>query len=168
MRHAKSSWRDAQLDDHDRPLSGRGRRAATYMAKLLEAEGLLPEFVLSSTAQRALETANFLVEAGGYEGPVELTRRLYLAEPSGYIDVFSEVPPGTETLLVVGHNPGISELVSELTGEYKEMPTAAVAKISLGVAEFADVTIQHQGTLSQFFRPPKEEKKREKKRHKRG
>jgi phosphohistidine phosphatase len=168
MRHAKSSWRDPALDDHDRPLAGRGRRAAKYIAKLLETEKLIPQFMLASTAQRAVETANWLVEEGGYDGPLELTRRLYLAEPAVYADLLTEVPPGTELALIVGHNPGISELVSQLTGEYIDMPTAAVARIELPVEELADVTIQTEGKLAQFYRPPKEEKRREKKRQKRG
>ncbi len=166
MRHAKSSWRDASLEDHERPLSGRGRRACRQMAKLLSDQEMMPDFILASTAARAVETANLLIENSGFDGSLELMRRLYLAEPSGYLDVLTEVPEGTETVLIIGHNPGISDLASELTGEEVDMPTAAIAKISVEEPELCQVCSSSRGRLLAFFRPPKDEKKKEKKKQK--
>lgn len=160
MRHAKSSWRDAGLSDHDRPLNGRGKRAASFMGNLLLRENLLPEMVLSSTAVRAVETVRGVVAASNLDGPVEIKRTLYLAEPPAYLDALTEVPQGIGRLLVIGHNPGISELVHVLTGDRVEMPTAAVACIDLDVGEICDVDRLSRGTLRFFHRPPKEDKKK--------
>lgn len=159
MRHAKSSWRDAGQQDHDRPLNGRGRRAASFMGSWLLRENLLPEMVLSSTAARAVETVGGVVAASGFDGPVEIKRNLYLAEPTAYIDALTEIPAGVGSLLVIGHNPGISELVGVLTGERVDMPTAAVACIDLKVEEFHAVDWGSRGTMRFFHRPPKEDKK---------
>lgn len=162
MRHAKSSWRDAQLDDHERPLSGRGRRAAQHQAKVALNEGIVPELILCSTAVRAVETANLFIESSGFDGSLELTRRLYLAEPPAYLDVLSEVPEGTQTVLVVGHNPGISELVCQMTNEEVDMPTASLARIALNEKQLCQIGPTSRGQLVEFYRAPKEEKKRQK------
>lgn len=160
MRHAKSSWRDAETSDHERPLNGRGRRAAPIMGELLKRRALVPDLIVTSTALRALETAKAVTGACSYEGPMEITRRLYLAEPPAYYDALTEIPAGKERVLVIGHNPGISELVFELTGEEREMPTAAIAWIELPVLELSEVDRATRGRLVDFFRPPRDEKKR--------
>ena len=71
LRHAKSSWKDPDLDDHDRPLNKRGRRDAPRMGRLLRKEDLLPDLILSSTAVRARMTAEMVADASRYRGPLE-------------------------------------------------------------------------------------------------
>jgi phosphohistidine phosphatase len=158
MRHAKSSWRDPSLDDHERPLNGRGRRAAPQMGALLAALGLVPSRVYSSTATRAVETAREVLRASGFDGPLIITRRLYLAEPGTFYDLLTEVEPGTESVLFVAHNPGISELLAELTGEQRDMPTAALACVDVDVEELGQVTRSTRGALVGYHRPPRDEK----------
>ncbi len=153
MRHAKSSWKDPGLSDHERPLNARGRAAAPKMGELLRKQELLPDLILCSSAVRAFDTAEHVVAASGCDAKVDVTRRLYLAEPDGYLDVLSEVEPSHRCVLMVGHNPGISELVSELTGEDTSMPTAAVARIDLEVDSFADVNSSTRGRLRGFWKP---------------
>lgn len=160
MRHAKSSWRNPQLDDHDRPLNGRGERAAPYMGEWLRQEGLLPDMILSSTAVRAVETAKCVAEASDFDGPMEITRKLYLADPLTYLETLTEVPEGTGSVLLIGHNPGISELLHQLTGEDEDMPTAAVACVDVDVSEIHRVDVTTRGTMRCFHRPPKENKKK--------
>lgn len=163
MRHAKSSWRDPGIDDHERPLVGRGQRAVSYMVEAFEESELRVSLVLSSTARRAVETANLLIAGLSFEGPLELTRRLYLAEAATYLDVLAELAPGTDDVLVIGHNPGISDLVERLTRQEVDMPTASVAKIELELNDFADIDVKTQGRLVMFSRPPREEKSKEEK-----
>jgi phosphohistidine phosphatase len=162
MRHAKSSWRDGEQDDHERPLNGRGRRAAPFMGDLLAKQGLRPDFIITSTALRALETAKSVALAAGYGGSLEVTRSLYLAEPSVYRQSLLDVPEGRERVLLVGHNPGISEFLFALTGVERDMPTASIAQVALGLSEFSAVTAETRGELVQFWRP-REEQKDEKK-----
>lgn len=158
MRHAKSSWRDPGIDDHERPLLGRGRRAVAQMVSLIQEQGIRFDFVLSSTALRAVETANQLIEGLAFKGPLELTRRLYLAEPSVYLDVLAELDDSIDQVLVIGHNPGISELVLRLTGQEMDMPTTALAQIELPVDSYAGIEATTQGRLAAFWRPQRDEK----------
>lgn len=127
MRHAKSSWDDAGLDDHDRPLNKRGLRDAPRMGRLLVANGLVPERIITSSAQRARRTAELVaVECGSPE--VTVDERLYMADQDDWLTVLTTLPPGSP-LLLIGHNPGLEELVSMISGDYVSMPTAAIARI---------------------------------------
>ena len=153
MRHAKANFADSAGLDHARTLNGRGRRAAPLMGELLGRSGFVPDHIITSTALRALETAQAVAEAVGYEGPVTLMKSLYLAEPRAYLDALLAVPARREIVLMVGHNPGISELVQLLSGEDREMPTAAIAALRLPLSEFSAVSSETRGELVQFWRP---------------
>ncbi len=139
LRHAKSSWKDASLSDHERPLKKRGRKAAPRMGRLLAAEGLVPDAVLSSTAVRARGTARRAAEAAGFEGEIELREALYHASPDGILREVAGVPDAAERLLVVGHNPGMESLVARLAGMHYRFPTAALAHFRLDADRWADV-----------------------------
>jgi len=119
------------------------------------------DFVLSSTAVRAVETANLLIEGLSFKGPLELSRRLYLAEPATYLDVLGELEESMDRVLVIGHNPGISELVLRLTGQEVDMPTAALAHIALDVGSYAAIDGTTRGELVAFWRPQREDKARD-------
>jgi phosphohistidine phosphatase len=156
MRHAKSSWDDSQLSDHDRPLNARGLRSAPRMGRLLREQGLVPQLIVTSTARRAMDTAHAIVTAVGYDGRIEVTRRLYLAEPEVYLEVLSELEPRHGRVLVIGHNPGIAQLVEQLTGVAEEMPTAAIAQVELDVADVSEIAVRSPeptGRLRAVFRP---------------
>jgi phosphohistidine phosphatase SixA len=89
LRHAKSSWKHPELNDHDRPLNKRGKNDAPRMGKLLQKEKLIPDVILSSTAIRASATAESVVKACGYKGEVTLNRSLYAAGPEAYLQLLS-------------------------------------------------------------------------------
>src|SRR5437764_43961 len=118
IRHAKSSWDDAALTDHDRPLNHRGLRAAPIVGRFLantylgagDAPPLLPppDRVLSSTACRAKHTAELIVAELKSAGP-ELDRRLYLADPKSMLQIVRAFEDRWRHTMVIGHNPGISE-----------------------------------------------------------
>lgn len=156
MRHAKSSWGDAGLPDHDRPLNQRGQAAAPTMGKLLQKQGLLPDIIYTSTALRARETTEAFVEASDFRGPVVVVPRLYLAEPATYFDLFTEVPDGVRRPMFVAHNPGIADLVEVLSGRFQEMCTAGVAHIGVGVAEISQIDKSTRGEFLGFLRPPRD------------
>lgn len=153
LRHAKSSWEDASLPDHDRPLSKRGKRDAPRMGRLLKEEGLRPDLILSSTAKRARRTAEAVAEECGYEDEVRLNRDLYAAGPEEILHVLKGLAEDPERVMVVGHNPGLEELVSGLTGEEERMPTAALAQVRLVIEAWNELDEDTHGALVNVWRP---------------
>ena len=149
MRHAKSSWKDRLLRDHDRPLNKRGRRDAPRMAEFLSDRQLIPDRVICSSARRAVETAQGLTQFW-HISDVQVDPRLYGAGLETWCQVFSEVPGGACTLLV-GHNPSIEEVLQAMTGQRMKVPTAAVACLSL--QEGADAPALESLEMVAFFRP---------------
>jgi phosphohistidine phosphatase len=153
LRHAKSSWDDPGLDDHDRPLNKRGRRDAPRMGRLLLEEKLVPDEILCSTAARARETAEEVKEASGFAGDVRFSRTLYLAGSREILAAVRTVAPAAGTAMVIGHNPGIEELLDALTGAGKHLSTAALARIALPVERWRDIGSRTSGTLVHLWRP---------------
>jgi phosphohistidine phosphatase len=153
MRHGKSSWKDAALADHDRPLKMRGRRAASQVGRLLVNERLAPDLILTSTAVRAQDTAVLMAEAANYRGAIETVTDLYHADHSAFVACVSQAATEFETVLVVGHNPGLEEWLTQLTGARHEFPTAALAHIELSIENWSDLTLTTSGTLRNVWRP---------------
>ncbi|KAJ1680703.1 hypothetical protein LUZ63_024073 [Rhynchospora breviuscula] len=122
-RHAKSDWADDELSDHQRPLNDRGRRDAPLVARSVLRRGVRPELLLTSTAVRAKTTA----EVFGAEFEVDVVERddLYLAGPDALLEAART--GGADEVMVVAHDPGMSELVSRLAGHDVRMVTCAVA-----------------------------------------
>jgi phosphohistidine phosphatase len=153
LRHAKSSWKDPALDDHERPLNKRGRRDAPRMGELVREHGLIPDVVISSDAVRARLTAEAMAEAALYAGEVLLDPHLYMARPADILSLLRTVQENAETVMIVGHNPGLEELVEQLTGERQDMPTAALAQIVLPIDQWRDLKLSTRGTLLGHWRP---------------
>ncbi len=134
LRHGKSSWSDPALADHDRPLKKRGRRGARSIGAQLAARDLLPDLVLSSTARRARGTARRCAAAAGGEPRQIATRELYGTGAKHHLEVIAEQAADSEaTVMVVGHNPDLENLVKRLTGERVRLKTAYLAVIELPV-----------------------------------
>jgi len=153
LRHAKSSWNDSALGDHERPLNERGRRDGPRMGQLIREYGLIPDVVISSDAERAQLTAQAVAEAARYEGEILLDPRLYLASPADILLLLRTVRENAETIMIVGHNPGLEELVEQLTGERQHLPTAALAQIVLPIDRWSDLKLSSRGTLSGYWQP---------------
>ena len=151
LRHAKSSWSDPSLADHDRPLKKRGRRAAPLMGRLVRARGLLPEIIISSTARRARATALAVADAAEFKGVVHLDPRLYECEPENVISVLHEFPH--DRIMIVGHNPTLENLVRWLTGQETRLPTAALAQIDLPISGWTECRLDGSATLADVWRP---------------
>jgi phosphohistidine phosphatase len=153
LRHAKSSWADPSLADHDRPLNKRGRRDAPRMGALLREEGLIPGLMLSSTARRARQTAEAVAEESGYEGNVLFTRELYRAHPDSIVRLLRRQPDERLTIMVLGHNPGLEDLLEILTGERQRLPTAALAQVALPISRWEVLGLETSGSLANLWRP---------------
>ena len=154
MRHAKSSWDDARLADHDRPLNKRGKQDAPRMGHFLRQQGLVPDLIISSTAKRAWRTAVAVAEELGYDpAQIALEPTLYEAEPTAYLARLDQAADSYQTIMLVGHNPGLSDLLSELTGRYENMTTANIAYLRLPIQHWAEASDGLHGQLVQLWRP---------------
>lgn len=138
LRHAKSSWDDPTLADHDRPLAPRGRRAARVMAEHLRRKGIAPELVLCSPSRRTRQTLTRLAPALGENADVQLESELYAASAADLLEVLREVPDEVDSLMMIGHNPGVQDLALSLAGRGSEItrvrskfPTGALATLEL-------------------------------------
>ena len=151
LRHAKSSWDDPDLADFDRPLNSRGLKAARFIGELMFDRGLRPRSVVSSPAKRAKQTA-ILVREIGELPPVVYDDRIYEASALALFHLIGEFDPATDSVLIVGHNPGMAELVRILTGESHSIPTAALSMISLSIGNWSDIAV-NCGTLEFVIRP---------------
>ena len=153
LRHAKSSWKYPELPDHDRPLNKRGKQDAPRIAKIIRDKGLVPDLILSSTAKRARKTAIIVAKNCGYASKVELTPALYHAAPKTYIGTLSRLDDDYQRILVVGHNPGLEELLEMLVGRMELIPTATLALVLLPLAQWQDLNHQTTGKLINLWRP---------------
>ncbi len=155
MRHAKSSWSDESVDDHDRTLNDRGRKTAPLMARWFLDSDLVPYSTLCSTAKRTQQTALFLSKNDLNIGTLELIQELYLATASTILKVIEQHGPRqANTLLVLGHNPGLENLASILAGKPVIMPTAAVAVFRIeGLEDWKIPYDSGQIKLAEFVTP---------------
>ena len=140
MRHAKSDWGSTSSSDHDRVLASRGIKAARKVGRFLADSGTTPDLVLSSTAVRALTTAELAGEAGEWGCEIVTSRELYASDPDRVLDVIRETGRGVQRLLIAGHEPTWSSLVGWLIGGGTvRMPTAAVACLDLPRGDWIDL-----------------------------
>ena len=155
LRHAKSSWDNPLLADFERPLNKRGLDAAPFMGEVIYKNRFKPELFLSSPAKRAKQTAVLVREVGAIEPEIRFDERIYEASPQTLVQIISDLGEEADSVLLVGHNPGLEGLIRFLTGEIQPMPTAALAVIDLSVEVWADVTAEC-GTLKTLIRPTDE------------
>ena len=158
LRHAKSSWKDPGLRDRDRPLAGRGRRAAKAIARYLREQDIVPELVLCSTARRARETLEPMEPAlAGHA--VRFEPELYGASAGALLEHLRGVPDAVGSVLLIGHNPGLQRLALELARPAPilheleaKYPTAGLAMLVLQGPSWRDLD---RGTaeLVGFLRP---------------
>jgi phosphohistidine phosphatase len=161
LRHAKSGWDDAVQRDFDRPLNAKGRRAAQAVGRHMRREGLGFDAVIASPALRVEQTLDEVRAGYGGELTPAWDRRVYLASASTLLDLVREADDAHATLLLVGHNPGLEDLVlllvpdaaRGLRGEVEEKyPTASLAELSLPIDRWADAAAGG-ATLTRFVRP---------------
>jgi phosphohistidine phosphatase len=130
VRHAKSSWDDPTLSDHDRPLARRGRKALERMRPHLEHRGVRPDVVLCSSARRTRETLDGIRGGLGGHPRIEIEDGLYGAGADQIVARLERLDDAIATALVIGHNPGIADLVDQLAATDQAVPTGAIADLS--------------------------------------
>lgn len=154
LRHAKSDWEADYDGDHERPLAKRGQKGARKMGRFVTTARVVPDCAITSSAVRARETLATAAEAGGWTGPARVTDALYGADVEDVVREIQAESDDADTVVVVGHEPTWSRLVSHLIGGGRiEMKTAAVARIDVEVERWADVQ-GGRGTLA-FLLPPR-------------
>jgi len=149
FRHAKSDWSDARARDFDRPLNARGQRGAVAMGAFIRDSGRRFDRVIASPAVRVAETIEHASTAWGRSFPVEWDRRIYLASSATLIDLLREVPGDPASVLMIGHNPGLEDLIFDLVPDdgssplrdvvEAKFPTAAFAVLECAVDRWADL-----------------------------
>jgi phosphohistidine phosphatase len=156
LRHAKSSWDDFTLDDHDRPLNDRGRAAARTIGAWLREKNHLPDRVACSTATRAQETLELVCEAAQISPQADMVEGLYHASPDRVLRQIQKSKPGT--LMLVGHNPGFADLAAMLARqapahrEFSRFPTASTFVVEFPITEWCDAKFGH-GSAIDFVTP---------------
>ena len=160
LRHAKSSWDDATIGDHDRPLAPRGARAARKIAEYLASASVHPALVLCSSARRTVETLEALRPAISETAAVSIEPELYGADASEILELLRAVDPQVREVLVIAHNPGLEDLAIDLAGDEDDemvdalrtkFPTGALATFDVQVA-WADLGPGH-AHLTHFVTP---------------
>ena len=153
MRHAKSSWKNPAARRSRSPAEeARPPRGAADGRLLLE-QKLVPDLVISSTALRAVETVRRGRKLAAIDGPVQALSELYLGAPETYVAALRRYGAALGRVLVIGHNPGLEELVDGLSGRRVELPTAAIVLIRLPIERWAGLALDARGTVVQLWTP---------------
>jgi phosphohistidine phosphatase len=148
LRHAKSSWDDPGLDDFNRPLNERGWKAARRLGREFKQRGIRFDLVLSSTSARTRETIDGVQEKFDFGAPIQFDPQLYLASEQLLLERVRALSETVEAPLIVGHNPGVEQLITHVTLNDRrglrervagKFPTGALAVIELPAKRWADV-----------------------------
>ncbi|MAT43589.1 MAG: hypothetical protein CL609_14725 [Anaerolineaceae bacterium] len=159
MRHAKSSWKNTDLADHERPLKKKGRKDTVLMAKQLKKKDLIPDLIYSSSAIRATETLEILLDSLKFDGKAKVKDVLYMAEPDTIIDKINSVNDDIDKLLIIGHNPGLESLTQILGDKIDALPTGAIAVIVLPINKWSELNAETEGELANLWTPAEFRKK---------
>ncbi len=156
VRHAKSSWDDPLVDDHDRRLNERGRKAATAVGKWIKEKKYCVQTVYSSTARRTVETWSGISAFCNSEADVQFSSALYLASPDRMLTMLQGAR--TESVMMIAHNPGTASLAEGLVKEapqhpkFFDYPSGAVTVIDFDCESWADINL-HTGNIIDFVVP---------------
>jgi phosphohistidine phosphatase len=161
LRHAKSSWKDPTIADHDRPLNTRGTAEAPVMGKAMARHGLDPDLVLCSTARRTRDTLQLVLPELKTEPKIIYEGGLYHGTPEEMLDLLRDVPPSVNQVLLVGHNPELQSFALDLIGSgakhlkdqlEAKYPTAGLVVLRFPAGAWKDVAI-NSGKLELFLTP---------------
>jgi phosphohistidine phosphatase len=162
LRHAKSGWDDPVSRDFDRPLNARGKRASETIGHWLRDQNISFDYIAASPAVRVVETIEHVAIGYGETMAPMWDKRAYLASSSALLEIVHEAPETSERMLLVGHNPGLEDLILSLVPDQagddardaveEKYPTASLVEIDFDVADWADIKTG-TGTLIYFKRP---------------
>ena len=156
IRHAKSSWKNPDLTDFDRPLNKRGKKNAPLMGKIIAKRGLVFDKIISSPALRAITTARLITAKLEYpENDIQQQERLYEASLHDLVDCVQTLDNRFKSIALVAHNPGLTDLCNCLSGEsFDNLPTCAVAVIAFDLDDWQAVE-RESGRLVLYEYPRK-------------
>lgn len=163
LRHAKSGWDEPAARDFDRIVNDRGKRAAKTIGEYARTQGLKFDMIVASPAARVVDTLDIFQTAMGNENlEPKWDRRIYLASSASLLDVLRDIPDSATDVLMVGHNPGLEDLLLELVPDSKDeplravpeekFPTAALARLELPISKWADVAVR-SAHITHMVRP---------------
>lgn len=159
LRHAKSSWDDPSVDDHDRPLAPRGRRAAARIADYAMETGIRPDLILCSSAMRARQTLERIAPSLGRDAEIHIERSLYGATEDRLLERLQALSDEVDSVMMIGHNPGVQDLAVLLAREgllrsqlEAKFPTAGLATLTFGGIGWKDLE-RESGELADFVVP---------------
>lgn len=142
LRHAKAVPKDSKSSDHDKSLDSLGKDDALRMGEMIRDKGMIPCFIISSTALRAKATAELVAKGCKYEGDLVLDHSLYEAKPNDYLDIIERISDRYSSVLIIGHNPTIEETIQMLTDSSDVVVTirsCALAHLSIPVEKWSDI-----------------------------
>ncbi len=140
FRHAKSDWHDARARDFDRPLNERGHRGAVLMGAHIRSEGTRWDRVIASPAVRVAQTIEHAAQAARSTVPVNWDRRIYLASSATLLDLLREQDGDPKAVLMIGHNPGLEDLIFDLVPDDGSSPLRDIVEVKFPTASFAVLT----------------------------
>ena len=152
MRHGKSSWKDKELKDFDRPLKKKGVESSETIGKLLKASGMIPDLIFSSPAKRASETAEIVAKEINVD-EIHYVDSFYMGEPANYIQPLKELDDNVKRVLVIGHNPGLEALLQMLEGKVNVLSTGSLACLELELKQWRNLNPSTVGELTTFWDP---------------
>ena len=153
IRHAKSSWGNPLLADFDRPLNDRGLRDAPFMAELLKKQGIRPDLMLVSPANRTTETANYFAEALEFDkADMRFEENIYEASPRQIFSIIEGIEPAAETVLLFGHNPAMTDMANYFSKKFVDnVPTCGIVRIEAAIDDWADFSPDNASVTGLFF-----------------
>jgi phosphohistidine phosphatase len=153
LRHAKSSWADSSITDWQRPLNERGLRDAPRAGEWLREHSRMPDLIITSDAIRARTTAELVAKSAGYANDIVIEPSLYLARPDDVLALLKDVKEAAASVMIVGHNPGLEDLIATLTGEHHGLKTTALVHLSIPIDRWSEIDRETAASIVDTWEP---------------
>jgi phosphohistidine phosphatase len=151
LRHAKSSWKDMNLEDFDRPLNGRGKRDAPFIGSLLKQKGIKPDMILSSPANRAKSTIKLIAKEIEYNSKIIFKEEIYESTTNLLYKMLCALKDDVSVVVLCGHNPELNLLANKLVGFNENIVTCGVVEIEFDINNWNDIDSTNAKMLSYEF-----------------
>jgi phosphohistidine phosphatase len=151
IRHAKSDLNN-NVSDFDRPLNNRGLKDAPNMGKFLKSKDIVPDLIISSGAKRALTTAKLIAKSISFSDEFLIEDSIYNATANNIKSVINKIEEKYNTVFLFGHNPGVSNLINELSGEWVNLKTCCVVELEISVDKWGYIT-NETAIFKEYYSP---------------
>jgi phosphohistidine phosphatase len=154
IRHSKSSWKNLELNDFDRPLNKRGKKNAPFMAQKLKDYSISPDIILSSSARRAKTTAKVFKDVFKFDKKITYNQNIYDASLEDLINIISNIDNTLDTVFLIGHNPSLNMLCSKLVNFYENIPTTGIVVLQSDIKNWKKLE-NNNISIKSFIYPKK-------------